>query len=231
VVTRQYGFLPSIVVGDVGSALTGWSTSLTENQRFPSPSTRRNQSERKPTRTSPGCGAPPPPPRSPLKSRDPNSIALSLRSLSLSLALALSVALSCSRTLCRSLWLSLALARSLSFLGCIFCETLRCSWNSSCDLSFSALLLFSLAPKIVYQYAVLKLWFLLLLLPIIVVPTLSVSNACRGYRRSSGYVDSQVSNWVHIYKTCPLVAILLSSQVSSSWENFCRRPVFSEPSS
>jgi hypothetical protein len=193
---------------------------LTENQRFPSPSTRRNKSGRKPTRRSPGC----PPPSLAAKVARPQLD----RSVS-----SLSVALSCSRTLCRSLCLSraLALLADLWFLGCNFCETLRCSWNSSCDLSFSALLLFSLAPKIVYQYAVLKLCFLLLLLPIIVVPTLSVSSACRGYRRSSGCVDSQVSNWVHIYKTCPLVAILLSSQVSSSWENFCRRPLFSEPSS
>jgi hypothetical protein len=150
------------------------------------------------------------PPRSPLKSRDPDSIALSLRSLAL----------------CGSLWLSLALAicRFLSAFSVRLCGavgTLHVIW----------VFLFSLAPKIVYQYAVLKLCFLLLLLPIIVVPTLSVSSACRGYRRSSGCVDSQVSNWVHIYKTCPLVAILLSSQVLRSWENFRTRPVFSEPSS
>ncbi len=111
------------------------------------------------------------------------------------------------RPLClfpRSLSLSLSLSFSL-FLRSVV-SGLHFVWDCVVQLELFMVIwvceyyhCFFLALKIAFQYAVLKLCFLLLLLyfPIIVVLTLSVSSACRGCR-PSGCVDSEVSSGVHV---------------------------------
>jgi hypothetical protein len=105
---------------------------------------------------------------------------------------------------------SRSLSRSLSLSFSLFLRSvvsgLHFVWHCVVQLElfmviwgFEYYYCFFLALKIAFQYAVLKLCFLLLLLyfPVIVVPTLSVSSACRGCR-PSGCVDSEVSSGVHV---------------------------------
>jgi hypothetical protein len=156
--------------------------SLTQNQRFPS----EYIDPQKRTQRNPGSL----PSLARCQSRRvPSSFTLSLPSLCLALALSLSRSLSLSFSLfLRSLVSGLHFVRDRVVQLELFVEI----WV------FEHYYCFLLALKIAFQYAILKLCFLLLLLyfPSIVVPTLSVSTACR-VCTPSGYVDSEVSSGVH----------------------------------